>query len=58
MKYLLSLLIILYLLIDISYAQGIATPAPDFTHETLDHGQISLSDHQGKVVYLFFFGWG
>jgi alkyl hydroperoxide reductase subunit AhpC len=41
-----------------SFAQGVGTQAPDFTHETLDHGQISLSDHVGKVLYLFFFGWG
>lgn len=40
------------------YAQGVGTQAPDFTHNTLDHGQLSLSDHFGKVVYLFFFGWG
>jgi peroxiredoxin len=40
------------------FAQGVGTQAPDFTHNTLDHGQISLSDYQGKVVYLFFFGWG
>ncbi len=39
-------------------AQGVGTQAPNFTHNTLDHGQISLSDYQGKVVYLFFFGWG
>jgi len=39
-------------------AQGVGTQAPNFTHNTLDHGQLSLSDHIGKVVYLFFFGWG
>ncbi|SMO92567.1 peroxiredoxin family protein [Gracilimonas mengyeensis] len=30
--------------------------APDFTYNSLDHGEISLSDYEGKVVYLFFFG--
>ncbi len=30
--------------------------APDFTHASLDHGQIKLSDYRGKVVYLFFLG--
>ena len=40
------------------FAQGIGTQAPNFTHETLDHGQISLTDYAGKIVYLFFFGWG
>ena len=40
------------------HAQSVGTQAPNFTHNTLDHGQISLSDYQGKIVYLFFFGWG
>ena len=39
-------------------AQEVGAPAPDFTHNTLSHGTISLSDYQGQVVYLFFFGWG
>lgn len=39
-------------------AQGVGTQAPNFTHTTLDSGQISLSDYFGRVVYLFFFGWG
>ncbi len=39
-------------------AQGVGTLAPNFTHNTLDDGQISLSDFSGQVVYLFFFGWG
>jgi peroxiredoxin len=38
-------------------AQQVGTPAPQFSHITLDHGQISLSDYLGKNVYLFFFGW-
>jgi len=38
-------------------AQTVGTTAPDFTHETLNDGTISLSDFGGKVVYLFFFGW-
>ncbi len=41
----------------IGMAQSVGTSAPDFTHNTLSHGEISLSDYQGKVVYLFFFGW-
>ncbi len=41
-----------------SWAQtpGVGNMAPDFTHTSLDHGQIKLSDHRGKVVYLFFLG--
>ncbi|NUO82285.1 redoxin domain-containing protein [candidate division KSB1 bacterium] len=35
---------------------GVGNIAPDFTHASLDHGQIKLSDYRGKVVYLFFLG--
>lgn len=58
MKILLRFFLILNMLSFSVIAQGVGTPAPNFTHNTLDHGQISLSDYQGKVVYLFFFGWG
>ncbi len=33
-------------------------PAPNFTHTSLDGAEVSLSDFQGKVVYLFFYGAG
>ena len=39
-------------------AQDVGTPAPNFTHSTLDHGTISLTDYAGKVIFLFFFGHG
>ena len=58
MKYLKTLYFFLLILNFSTYSQDVGTQAPDFTHNTLDHGQISLSDYQGKVVYLFFFGWG
>ena len=35
---------------------GVGSPAPEFTHTSLEHGQIKLSDYRGKVVYLFFLG--
>lgn len=35
---------------------GVGNMAPDFTHSSLNHGQIKLSDFRGKVVYLFFLG--
>ncbi len=47
-----------FVLLSSVFAQTVGTPAPDFTHQTLSHGSVSLSDYQGKVVYLFFFGWG
>lgn len=35
---------------------GTSTKAPDFTLNSLDHGQVKLSDYSGKVVVLFFLG--
>ena len=35
---------------------SVGSPAPDFTHTSLEHGQIKLSEQRGKVVYLFFLG--
>jgi peroxiredoxin len=32
--------------------------APEFTLESLDGENISLSDFKGKVVYIFWFGYG
>jgi peroxiredoxin len=58
MKLILSVLIILTVINFYVHSQVVGTQAPDFTHYTLDHGQISLSNYHGKVVYLFFFGWG
>ena len=37
-------------------AQEINDPAPDFSLSSLDHGQVSLSDYNGKIVLLFFLG--
>ena len=31
--------------------------APDFTLEEVDGGQVSLSDFEGKVVFINFFGY-
>jgi len=28
-----------------------------FTRNSLDHGSVSLADYEGRVVYLFFFGY-
>ena len=40
-----------------SYGAQVGDPAPDFTYNTLEHGQISLSDYSGKIVYLYFLGY-
>jgi len=37
--------------------QNVGEPAPDFSFNTLEHGQISLSQFQGKVIYMFMFGF-
>ena len=58
MNIILKILSVLIILIYSANAQSVGTQAPNFTHTTLDHGQISLTDYHGKVVYLFFFGWG
>lgn len=36
---------------------NVGSPAPNFTKTTLDHGQITLTQYRGKVVYLFFAGY-
>ena len=38
-------------------AQGVGDSAPDFTLNTVTGGEFTLSDHTGKVVFLFFFGY-
>lgn len=58
MKKFLFLILLLIVGLVSGYAQQVGTEAPDFTHSTLSHGTISLSDFRGKIVYLFFFGWG
>jgi hypothetical protein len=58
MKKTLLTLILMILTNSNVFSQAVGTEAPDFTHHTLSHGTISLSDYLGKVVYLFFFGYG
>lgn len=40
------------------WAINIGEKAPEFTLTSHDGNTVSLSDYQGKVVYIFFFGWG
>ncbi|UCF05567.1 MAG: redoxin domain-containing protein [bacterium] len=52
-------IIAILLLAPATWAQvSVGQPAPDFTYLTLSGDTISLSDYRGKVVYLFFFGYG
>jgi len=37
-------------------SQNVGQPAPDFTLISLENQQLTLSEMEGKVVYLFFFG--
>ena len=37
-------------------SQNVGQPAPDFTLTSLENQQLTLSEMEGKVVYLFFFG--
>lgn len=48
----------LFVLSATAWPQGsVGSPAPNFTKATLDHGQITLTQYRGKVVYLFFAGY-
>ncbi len=38
--------------------EAVGKLAPNFTYTSLDGQQVSLSQFQGKVVYLFFYGAG
>ena len=51
----LTLSSVLFLIPFSIFAQAIGTQAPDFDLNSLEHGQIKLSDFSQKVVYLFFF---
>ncbi len=52
-----SLLFFCMISISNAFGQGVGTKAPEFSLSSLEHGQITLSDYTGKVVYLFFFGF-
>lgn len=52
----LSLFSLLFFIPFSIFAQDVGSPAPDFDLNSLEHGQIKLSNYKGKVVYLFFFG--
>lgn len=39
-------------------AAGVGDMAPDFTLSGLEGEEITLSDLRGKVVYIFWFGYG
>lgn len=58
MKTLIYTFLTLLFLLSNSNAINVGDPAPDFTLQSLDDGEISLSDYHGKVVYLFFLGNG
>lgn len=36
---------------------GVGDEAPPFTYGTVSHGTVSLADHAGRVVYLYFYGY-
>ena len=52
-----KLLLMMLLLATGVLGQSVGTKAPDFTYSTVDYGTISLSNYNGKIIYLFFFGW-
>lgn len=52
-----TFVVLLFFLSVLSSAQNVGDAAPDFTVELLDGGNFSLSDQQGKVVFIFLFGF-
>ncbi len=51
--------IILFIsLISTANALGIGDPAPDFDLTATDNKSYKLSDYAGKVVYIYWFGYG
>ena len=52
---LLSFLLILFI-ISTASAVGVGDDAPDFTLVKLRGDDFTLSDHRGKIVYIFWFG--
>lgn len=43
---------------NVIFAQGVDEAAPDFTLKNLSNQDFTLSEQQGKVVFIFFFGHG
>lgn len=52
-----TLFFLLIFILSVS-AIDIGETAPDFTLKQYQGENVTLSDFRGKVVYLFFFGWG
>ncbi len=57
MRKYISLLFFYMISISNAFGQAVGTEAPDFSLNSLENGQITLSDFRGKVVYLYFFGY-
>lgn len=57
MKIFINLILSIFLLSGLTIAQvNVGDDAPDFTYVSLENEQFTLSELQGKVVYIFFFG--
>ena len=52
----LSFLLILFI-ISTASAVGVGDEAPDFTLTKLGGSDFTLSDHRGKIVYIFWFSY-
>jgi len=50
--------LLLFAFPDNIFPQLVGSPAPDFTLTTNEDSSFRLSDHQGRVVFIFFFGYG
>jgi len=53
-----KIVFLLFIFILSASAVDVGQTAPDFTLKQYQGDNITLSNYRGKVVYLFFIGWG
>ncbi len=56
MKKIFSVISLIFLVIQGIIAQNVGEPAPDFSFNDYNDNEFKLSDHSGKVVFIFTFG--
>jgi len=49
--------LLLVLTLPIAAAAGVGDPAPDFTLQKLSGGDFTISEHTGKVIFIFWMGY-
>jgi len=49
--------ILFFVFVSIAGAVGVGDEAPDFTLNKVGGGTFQLSNHRGKIVYIFWFSY-